>query len=247
MRFSILISLSQNLIFESSCNLWFFFFLCICDFEQMKINNPWNPCFIIWHHNVWWNLPTLAHSIGIISSCTMTKGYYTSNNSLKNISILLIIVAPACIWKLDCEILHMRQGLALSIQCWPGTFCSNSLPILNSTDSVMYYCECQSSSHCLAKLQAANFTSKLVLEWGKEESSIQEQTNSSDETLQDTEKVELKVMLRFLDQIPERKDTITKIGTRGRGASFARKGMRSLGGHGIWDVWIEMFRKQLEI
>lgn len=44
----------------------------------------------------------------------MTKGYYTSNNSLKNISILLIIVAPACIWKLDCERLHVQQGLALS-------------------------------------------------------------------------------------------------------------------------------------
>lgn len=46
----------------------------------------------------------------------------------------------------------------------------------------------------------------------------------------------MKEVLRFLDQIPERKDTITKIGTRGRGAGFARKGMRSLGGHWISDV-----------
>ena len=51
--------------------------------NKWKINNPWNPCFIIWHHNIWWNLQTLAPSIGIISSYTMTKGYYTFNNSLK--------------------------------------------------------------------------------------------------------------------------------------------------------------------
>lgn len=51
--------------------------------------------------------------------------------------------------------------------------------------------------------------------------------------LQDIEKVELKVVLRFLDKIHKRKDTITRIGTRGRGAGLARKGMRSLGGHWI--------------
>lgn len=45
--------------------------------------------------------------------------------------------------------------------------------------------------------------------------------------LQDVEKVELKLAIRFPNQIPERRDTITKRGTRRRRVDFGRKGMRS--------------------
>lgn len=113
-RFSIPISLPKNLIFESSCNLWFFLFLYISDSEKMKEG----PLFL---ESMFHNMTSLhfdeippnryTFTVHYLKNYLMTKLLshsitLTFNNSLKYICKYLryicnlwTIPASAYIWK----------------------------------------------------------------------------------------------------------------------------------------------------
>lgn len=140
-------------------------------------------------------------SVHYLKNYTMAKGNYTFDNSLKSICILLTIVASACIRKRLWE-----TGYSIYGKVYPGPYSVNA-SLFSTPQTVIYNCECQSSSHCLAWLQAANFTSKLAPDEERKKALSTTKPPVVSHFWLDVagySKVELKLALRFPDQMPER-------------------------------------------
>lgn len=117
----------------------------------------------------------------------------------------------------------------LGLQCYPGTSCKNPFPILIPSDGdLLLWMSIKQLLLGLTSCSQLHF--QLALERGKEDSSIQHQTNSSTSVLLDvSEYIKHGIEIGFKVSRPHAwgsRDIITKIGPRRRGVRFGRKGMK---------------------